>query len=203
MAIVSIFLLNKALIYLVRYVMDRTDRRVFVIVLWPVLFLRNVWKIPASVYYAQFIDCNCDFLTEGVAKLKEKAKKRKGRGFGGGHEAREEIKGYEAVDAEAANDEPGPQRCNYKKFLLLVDFVIYTIFLPAAVEGWILFVTGVNEEAQEEDINDKFAEFGEIKNIHLNLDRRTGFLKVISSSKGTVACFLMIDCFSGICSCGV
>jgi RNA-binding protein 8A len=35
----------------------------------------------------------------------------------------------------------------------------------------------LHEETQDDDIYEAFSDYGQIKNMHMNLDRRTGYLK--------------------------
>merc|ERR1719313_2872977 len=93
---------------------------------------------------------------EQVPANDSKGRKVKGRGSAGAAGDRYAGDGgvFESIDGGSG---PGPQR---------------------SIEGWIVFVTGVHEEATEEDLIDAFSDWGEIKNLHLNLDRRTGYVKV-------------------------
>ncbi|GAA5957114.1 hypothetical protein JCM8115_003961 [Rhodotorula mucilaginosa] len=83
--------------------------------------------------------------------------KRKGRGFGTqtGDETLQDS-GYESLPV---GEESTADRA------------------ARSVEGWIIIVTNVHEEANEDDVMDRFSDYGKVKNLHLNLDRKTGFVK--------------------------
>lgn len=67
-------------------------------------------------------------LLEGIARLKEKAKRRKGRGHGAELvSTRDDVGHYESMSlVEEDDNEPGPQRCKIVSLLnTLIDLLIY------------------------------------------------------------------------------
>lgn len=91
---------------------------------------------------------------DDLDEMKKGAAKKKGRGFEEAGSQKSTVKVYESLEDDTGSG--GPQR---------------------SVEGWIIFITNVHEEAQEEEVRDLFKEYGNVMNMHLNLDRRTGYFK--------------------------
>jgi len=100
-----------------------------------------------------------DMSKDMLDQLKDGVKTRKGRGFAPGNTSSRQVElTFESIASGG-------------------DKEVSDTVAQKSVEGWILMVTGVHEEAHEDDVHGRFSEYGVIRNMHLNLDRRTGFLK--------------------------
>lgn len=44
-----------------------------------------------------------------------------------------------------------------------------------SVESWVVFVSNIHDETEEDEVHDRFFEFDDIRRISLNKDRRSGF----------------------------
>ncbi|WFD24119.1 proteasome regulatory particle subunit [Malassezia equina] len=85
--------------------------------------------------------------------------RRRGRGFGAG---------------AAADEGEGVRSNQFERLSTEADVEGHA---AQSMEGWVLVVTHVHEEATEDDVLDVFLDFGKVKDLHLNLDRRTGYVK--------------------------
>ncbi|CAE7585222.1 hypothetical protein FNF27_07644 [Cafeteria roenbergensis] len=52
-----------------------------------------------------------------------------------------------------------------------------TVVPCKSVEGWVVFVSGVHEEAADDDLIDLFGEHGQVLGVTVSLDRETGLSK--------------------------
>lgn len=88
-----------------------------------------------------------------TSRLKSAVTKRKGRGFSSAASALPSVVHFDSLQEESSGN------------------------ALRSIEGWVLFVAGLHEECTEDDILDRFGDFGRVREIKVNLDHRTGYVK--------------------------
>ncbi|KAH9821744.1 hypothetical protein DFH28DRAFT_1078981 [Melampsora americana] len=106
---------------------------------------------------------NDEMIVDEKVNLDEGQVKRKGRGF--------KATGTDATDMDIDKN-PTYERLDDTK-----EKEQTAGNAARSVEGWVIMVTGVHEEATEEDLQDKFSDYGSVMNLAMPLDRRTGYVK--------------------------
>jgi RNA-binding protein 8A len=92
--------------------------------------------------------------TDQTSRLKSSVTKRKGRGFSSAPDTvLPAIHQFDTITPETSGN------------------------ALRSVEGWVLFITGLHEEVTEEDLLDKLSDYGPVRDLKLNLDHRTGYVK--------------------------
>ena len=105
-------------------------------------------------------------------QVKSEVVKRKGRGFSSEEPSAQVLSGIKHFETLKEEVSGRAQRCK------CFNSGHCCLILFKAVEGWVIFVTGLNEEVNEEDVEDKFNDFGKVREVRMNLDHRTGYVKV-------------------------
>ena len=118
--------------------------------------------------------------------------KRKGRVFSAEEPSTQVLGGIKHFDTIKEEFSGRALRCKiYEIYLNVVLLILYLfiifitlylsksvcVSLSLAVEGWVIFVSNLNEEVTEEEVEDKFADFDKVRDVRLNLDHRTGYVK--------------------------
>lgn len=88
-----------------------------------------------------------------ASRLKSAVTKRKGRGFSSAATGLPTVPHFDTLQEESSGR------------------------AMRSVEGWVLFLRGLHEECTEDDVMDRCSEYGRVKDIKMNLDHRTGYVK--------------------------
>jgi hypothetical protein len=111
-----------------------------------------------------------DFVIMSYASSSSSSSNRKNHGISTVEESDNEGRGPINYESIPDNNTSGIQRCFFSYFFITIYYV--------AIEGYVIFVGNLDENIQTDYVKDIFSNYGVVKDIQMNLNRRNGYMKV-------------------------